>query len=353
MLRRFIYPSMLLPAVLIILLGACDNRPAPKKQAGKAEASPALPVDITVAREADLSQQEVITGTTLPFREVIVRSEVAQRVLQVGFHDGAFVSRGQLLYKLNDADLQARLLQLAVELKMAKLDELRLAELRKTEAVRQQEYDEVATRLSVLEAQRELLRAELSKTLITAPFAGKIGISKMVAGAYVTPNTELVSLQDQHQIKINFSVPERYLPLIKKGNAVEFLTELAPERYPATIIATEPGVDAGSRSILVQAVAANPGNKLRSGLSAKIFFSTISAGTKGIMVPTEALLPGGEGYTVYLLKGGTARMTPVMIGNRSESHAVITSGLQHGDSVIVSNTLRLNDGAPVQVATSK
>lgn len=354
MLRKLIYLALLSSAVIISLLSACnDSKSALKKDANVPVPSPALPVDVVVAREEDLSQHEVITGTLLPYREVVIRSEVPQKILQVGFLDGGDVSHGQLLYKLNDADLQARLKQLSAELKLASLNEQRLADLLKTEAVKQQEYDEVATRLHVLEAQKEQLKADLTKTTIEAPFSGKIGISKVVAGAYVTPNTELVYLQDQQQVKINFSVPEKYLPLIKSGSTIHFSTALSPEQYTATIKATEPGVNAENRSILVQAVAANPGNRLRTGLSAKIFFATVNAATKGITVPTEALLPGNGGYTVYVLKEGKAKVMPVIISNRTEARAIITSGLQNGDSVIVSNTLRLGDGSPVQAVTSK
>lgn len=354
MLRKFISPALLLLAVIISLLSACsDSKSAPNKDASVPVPAPALPVDVVVATEEDVSQQEIITGTTLPYREVIIRSEVPQKVLQVGFQDGGNVSQGQLLYKLNDSDLQARLKQLSAELKLAALNEQRLADLLKTEAVRQQEYDEVTTQLHVLEAQKEQLKSDLAKTIIEAPFSGKIGISKVVAGAYVTPNTELVYLQDQQQIKINFSVPEKYLPLIKSGSSIHFSTALSPEQNTATIKATEPGANAENRSILVQAVAANPGNKLRTGLSAKIFFSTVGTGTKGITVPTEALLPGNGGYTVYVLKGGYAKVVPVNISSRTEARAIITSGLQSGDSVIISNTLRLGDGLPVQAVTSK
>lgn len=353
MFRIPIQPVLLSLAVSAGLLAACSNGRSAPQQAAAPQAAPAVPVDIVLAQEETLQQHESITGTTLPFREVIIRSEVPQRILQVGFQDGAHVAQGQLLYKLNDADLQARLKQLSAELQLAALNEKRLADLLKTEAVRQQEYDEVATRLHILQAQKEMLQADLAKTAIHAPFAGSIGITKMVAGAYVTPNVELVSLQDLSQIKLHFAVPEKYLPLIRTGSTVHFTTGLSADQHTATIRATEPGVDANNRSVLVQAVAANPGGKLKGGLSARIFFSTTGADAKGITIPTEALIPGGNGYAVFVKKGGSAKMSPVTIGSRTETHAVITSGLQDGDSVIVSNILRLGDGAPVQAVASK
>lgn len=352
MFRIPVFPNLLSLAVSVSFLAACSSGKSTPQQTTAAP-SPALPVDIVLAKADTLRQLESITGTTLPFREVTIRSEVPQRILHVGFQDGAEVAAGQLLYKLNDADLQARLKQLSAELQLAGLNEKRLADLLKSETVKQQEYDEVATRLNVLLAQKEILQAELTKTTIHAPFSGRIGITKAVAGAYVTPNAELVSLQDLAQIKINFAVPEKYLPLVKTGAVVHFTTELSGEQFTATIRATEPGVNADNRSVMVQAVAANPGSRLKGGLSARVYFSTAESNAKGITVPTEALIPGGSGYAVFIKKDGAAKMSPVTIAGRTETHAVITAGLQDGDSVIVSNILKLGDGAPVQAVVSK
>jgi len=336
------------------LLAACgSNKSKDHKGATANPVASQLPVDIIIAEERALNGEEAMPGTVVAYREVSIVSEVSQKIARVAFADGSYVKAGQLLYKLNDADIQARLKQLAAELDLAKLNEQRLTALLKTETIKQQEYDEAASRLDVLEAQQELLRADLAKTTITAPFSGKIGISRLITGAYVTPGKELVSLQDQEQIKINFSVPEKYLYLIKAGSIIRFSSGQGQEKRRARIVATEPGISADDRSMLVQALAPNPGNRLQPGLSAKIFFPTVDMDTKGIAIPTEALLPGDNGYAVYVLKEGRAKITPVAIGNRTEAQASIVSGLRHGDSVVISNTLRLGDGVPVRAILSK
>jgi membrane fusion protein (multidrug efflux system) len=338
-----------------LLLIACDsNKGKTEKEAATpvADASK-LPVDVVIVREQELDQEEVVTGTMIPYREVSIVSEIPQKIIQVAFNDGGYVSQGQLLYKLNDADIKARLKQLSAELKLARLNEERLGRLLKTETVRQQEYDEAAMKLQSLEAQEDLLQVELNKTVIRAPFSGKIGISKVDPGAYVSPGTELVSLQNQGSIKINFSVPEKYLPQVKVGKKISFTTELSDQQYSATIRATEPGVNAQNRSLQVQAIADNPGGKFRAGQSAKIYFRTAGKEAKAMTLPTEALIPGGQGYSVFVIKNGAAKSTPVSIGNRTETEAIITSGLTNGDSVIVSNILRAGEGMPVQVIASR
>lgn len=347
--------ALVLYSLLTILLIACGSNK--EKTLKETNAPPVdaskLPVDVVIVQEQDLNQEEVLVGTMIPYQEVAIVSEIPQKIIRVAFNDGGYVSKGKLLYKLNDGDAKARLKQVNAELKLARLNEQRLSRLLKTETVTQQEYDETATKLQSLEAQKDLLQVQLNKTEIRAPFSGKIGISKVVSGSFVSPGTELVTLQDQHTIKINFSVPEKYLPQIKVGNKISFTTELSGQQYTATIKATEPGINAQSRSLQVQAITGNLRNQFSAGLSARINFSTSGKYAKGITLPTEALIPGVQGYTVFVIKNGTAKSTPVSIGNRTETEATITSGLNNGDSVIVSNILRVGDGTLVKAIASR
>jgi len=347
---------ILLPILCgMVLIAACDgNKGKTQKQSTTEPANVnKLQVDAIVVNEEPLNQEELIVGTITSSREVAVVSEIAQKIVQVAFQEGGNVSRGQLLYKLNDAELKAHLKGLDAELKLARLNEQRMSNLMKTETVNQQQYDETAVKLQSLEAQREILQVELNKTEIRAPFSGKIGISNFDPGAFVSSGTVLVSLQDQGSVKLNFSVPEKYFPLVKTGNKINFTTGLSDQQLTATIKAAEPGLNAQNRALKVQASAANPNGMFSAGLAVKIHFQTSAKNAKAINLPTEALIPSGEGYSVFVIKNGFAKSKAVNIGNRTETVALITSGLNTGDSVIVSNLLRLGDGMPVQAIVSK
>lgn len=346
--------GILIP-LLGILLIACESKL--EKQTGEtATANPdasKLPVDIIIAQEQLLNHEEAVVGTMMSNREVSIVSELPQKITKVAFKDGTYVSQGAVLYTLNDGDIRSRLKQVGAELELAQLNKERMGNLLKTETVRQQEYDEAYMRFRSLEAQQDLLHVQLAKTVIRAPFSGKIGISKVYLGAYVTPGAELVMLQDQSNIKINFSVPEKYLPLIQIGDKVRFTSELSDQEHVAIISATEPGLNAQGRSLQVQAITNNDSGHFRAGLSAKVYFSVTSKGAKGILVPTEALAPGEKGYTVFVIKNGVAKPVDVTISNRTETDAVLTSGITKNDSIIVSNMLRLGDGTPVKVFMTK
>lgn len=344
--------SLLVLSTLVfgILLITCENK-SPKGSASAVANK--LPVDIIVAQEKALNQQEIFVGTIMPHREVAIVSETAQKITKVAFKDGSYASQGAILYTLNDADIRSRLRQVQAELKLARLNNDRMTNLLKTETIKQQEYDETLMRLNSLEAQQDYLQTELAKTVIRAPFSGKTGISQVHTGAYVSPGTPLVNLQDQSSIKINFTLPERYLSLITTGTPIKFSTGQSEEQYNASITATEPGLDTQGRSLQVQATTNNTSGKFRAGQSVKVYFSIEQKGTTGVMIPTEALMPGGKGYNAFIIKGGLAKPIPVTISNRTETEAIITSGIKSGDSIIVSNMLRIGEGTPVQAVVKK
>lgn len=333
-------------AIVSCTTQAADNEAQPSAGVMK------LPVDVKVVTNQSITQEEVVAGSILSTREVTIMSEVSRKITGIHFQNGQTVFKGQLLYKLDDAEVTAKLKQVAAELALAKLNESRLADLLLSDAVRQEEYDVANTKLNSLLANEELLEAELAKTSIQAPFSGVIGITKAEIGSLVSPGTPLVTLQEQGQVKITFDVSEKYITKIKKGTEIYFTTAANPTRNAATIIASESGIDPQSRSITIHALANNKTGALKSGMSAQVYFSTQEKGAKGIILPTESLIPGSNGYSVFLVKNGVAKISPVTIGNRTEADALITSGLVDGDTVMVSNILRSGDGTPVQVITA-
>lgn len=326
---------------------AADNSSQSSSQTNR------LPVDVKVVKASRLIQEETVAGSILPNKEVTIMSEVSRKVTAVSFSDGSKVAKGQLLYKLDDSDVIARLKQVQAELSLAKLNETRLSQLLKNESVRQEEYDVAATRLKSLEASEEILQVELSKTTIRAPFSGMIGITKVEIGSLVSPGMPLVILQEQGNIKIEFTIPEKYLAHVTKGKKIQFSTTSDGQKFTARISATESGLDIQSRTITVHAVAANHNNILRPGMSARVHLSIVSEGATGITLPTESLIPSAHGYSVFTVKNGLAKITAVTVGNRSDSEALITSGINDGDTVMISNILRSGDGTPVQIVSTK
>lgn len=129
--------------LLGLLLNACGNTDNKNKDSEMPEqGSGKLPVDIIIAQPKLLNQEDAVIGTLVPNSEVTITSEIPLKVTKVTFKDGSNVSKGTILYMLDDSEVKARLKQVRAELEMAKLTKNRLGNLLKTEAVNQQEYDE-------------------------------------------------------------------------------------------------------------------------------------------------------------------------------------------------------------------
>lgn len=348
-----VFGGLLINGAFLLFLSSCEQGKAETKKEKVAAVAPKLPVDVKIVKPSKFDQKEVLVGTVLPHQEVTIVSEISKKVTSIAFTDGSYIRKGQLLYKLADSDLRAQLKKVESQLKLAQLDQQRFSELLKTNAVKQQEYDQIYTTLQTLEAEKELHEVEIAKTEIRAPFSGNIGISRIDVGSVINSSTVLTTLQDLHRVKIQFTVPEKYSDLVKKGGKVIFTTETHEKPFSATISATEPGVDAQTRGLVVEAIAENQNQKLRSGLSAKVHFNIYEDNSNAFTIPSESLIPAATGYTVYVVRGGIAKMQPVKVLNRSENEALIGEGLQSGDTVMTSNILRTTDGTAVQIVSAQ
>jgi membrane fusion protein, multidrug efflux system len=212
------------------------GQPAPV--AGKGSTTPqpqAIKVSGYIIKNTSLANQIKVTGTILPNEEIELRSEVSGRIVKLNFVEGTTVTKGQLLLKINDADLQAQLKKAKSQNQLAKENEKRLNLLLQKEGISQADYEIAVNQLNVSAADIEALTAQIEKTEIRAPFTGVIGLRGISEGAYITPQTNIATLQDAGQMKIEFSIPERYVAQVRKGNEIGFTVENSLEKYTARL----------------------------------------------------------------------------------------------------------------------
>jgi membrane fusion protein, multidrug efflux system len=344
--------TLIISSLLLIVINlSCSTKAESSKKQKHSPAPAALPIDAVIAKETSLESSEKLAGSIIANRSVDIMSELSRKVVSVHFKDGNVVNEGQVLFELDDADLRAKQRQVAAELNLAKLTEARLKKLLASETVREEEYDVALAKLDALKAANEIVLTELSKTIIRAPFSGLVGISKVHEGTLVSPGLTLVNLQEQRRLKLMFSVAEKYLSITKVGRKILFTTAVDDQIFTATISSTEASLDQQSRNITVHAVVENSSSMLRPGMSVVVHFSPTVENASGIMIPTEALMAGEKGYSVFLVKNGSAAITPVEIANRTELSALVVSGIKSGDTVMTSNLLRAANGTPVSIVS--
>jgi membrane fusion protein (multidrug efflux system) len=349
--------SLLLVALAyfsILFISGCTAHAEDKSSAAASikPAAPGIPVDARIVKPALLKDELEITGTLEPNQQVDIVSELPRKIIRINVKDGATVKAGQLLFEMDNADLLAQLEKLQQQEKLAKLNEERLRDLIEHEAVVQQDYDQAFTNLKVLQAQITELEVTLAKTRIRAPFSGHIGIIQVYPGAVVSVNTVLTHLEDNSRVKVDFHVPEKYAQTISTGSLQHFTVASDSKQYSATVVAKEAGVDQNTRTLLIRAVSDNPGRKLLAGQSARMQLA-LHADADALMVSSQALIPTSRGYNVYVVKNEHVQLTPVEIGQRGPVTVEVLHGLNQGDTVVISNLLRLSPDAQIRFASLK
>lgn len=345
---------LILSLPLMIFLHACASRANEPIAAATTAvaAAPGIPADGHVVTAGEVKQLLEITGTLAANQEVTISSELTKKVVSVPVKEGNVVAKGTLLFQLDDADLQAQLERLRQQEKLAALNEARLKDLIAHDAASQQDYDQAATNLAVLKAEIRALQTTIDKTRIRAPFSGRIGIIRTYPGALVSPSTALTTIVDDAQVKVEFSIPEKYANLVAPGKQQTFSVEGDSTAHKAIVISKESFVDQATRTLMVRAIAPNNQHKLVVGQSARLSIALRTSGN-ALQIPSQSLMPSSQGYSVFLLKNGKAQATPVVVGQRDANNVQITSGLQSGDTVITSNQLRLTPNTDVRIVNLK
>jgi membrane fusion protein (multidrug efflux system) len=194
------------------------------------------------------------------------------------------------------------------------------------------------------------MQASIDKTIIRAPFDGKIGFKNISIGAFITPSTIITTIRQDSRLKLEFSVPEKYTPTVQLNNVIYFTTEASPKKYEAKIYATESGITQENRSLKVHAVVENTDKNITAGSFAKVAFD-MGDNNDAIMIPTQAIIPEARDKKVIVFNGGIADFKVVTTGTRDSARVEILSGLSIGDTVITTGLLSIKPGSEIKLSS--
>src|SRR5690606_16850691 len=158
--------------------------------------------------------------------------------------------------------------------------------------------------------------------------------------------TPIATLVNTKQLKITFSIPEKYASRMKLDSELMFTVSGSEEEYKAKIYAIEPMVDLATRTLKMRAIAENTEGKLYAGTLANVILP-LETVDDALLVPTESLIPIQNGKMIFVSKGGKAKQIEVETGPRTDSSVRVISGLKPGDTILTSGVMSLKDGAPV------
>lgn len=295
-----------------------------------------------------LTDEILAVGRIVPDEEVHLSFETSGKITDIYFSEGTYVSKGTLLAKVNDSQLQAQLARLQAQVPLAEERVYRQSTLLQRDAVSREALEIVKTELATLNADIEKVKAEIAMTELRAPFDGVIGLRQVSVGAYASPSTVIATLTSVRPVKIEFSIAERYANDIKRGTGLSFKVAGILDEMNAEVYATESRLDAETHNLLVRAIYPNSNGELLPGLYADIRLRQKEI-PDAIAVPANAIVPEMGKNKVFVYRNGKAEPIEVITGIRTEAEVQILQGLQSGDTIITSATLQLRKGSAVTI----
>ncbi len=348
----------LIYALLIIVLGGfiayrvVSNKS--KNDESKKFGDKDKPTTVTgiVVKTSTFDNNLSLSGSIEANEQIEIHSEVSGIVEGIYFTEGTYVNKGQVLFKVNDIELRAQLRQAQTKEGLAAENERRAKLLLQKEAISQEEFDVANADYASMKAQTQLIKAQIAKTSVKAPFSGKIGLRSISPGTYITPTVLVAKLVNTGKIKITFSIPEKYASQVNPNSNIDFSVSGSNKIYTAKIYAIEPEISVETRTLQIRAIADNIDGKLFPGTFADVKLP-LNIIKDAIVVPSESIVPVQDGKKVYIANMGKAKEVMVDATTRTDASILILSGLKAGDTLITSGVMSLKNEAPIKVKVKK
>ncbi len=316
--------------------------------APQAVQKPKLMVEAVTLRASKLDNKLIVTGSVLSNESLELKSESSGKITKLFFEEGKPVTKGSLLLEINNEEIQAQLQKQKYNQKLNQDNEFRQRKLLEKDAISQEEYDNALNRLNTTVADIQLLRAQLEKTRIKAPFDGVIGLRYVSQGAYISPATVVATLYNISPAKIEFAVPARYSTQVKRDEKIFFTIENDLTVYEGQVYAVEPRIDPETRTLKIRAVSENKSGRLIPGQFVKVQL-VLQSVEDAILVPSEAVIPDQGGKKVFLADNGKAKEVKIETGIRTERALEVLSGLKAGDTLLTTGILQLRPGIDIKI----
>lgn len=313
------------------------------------KSAPATAVEASRVASTPLERSIEAVGNLISNESVVLSPEIAGRVTEITFKEGQDVLKGAQLLRLDDSIYKAQLAQAEAGLSLSQANYKRSEELFKKQTGTGRALDEARAKYNVDRAAVDLAKAQLDKSVITAPFDGVVGLRQVSIGDYVTPGQQLVNYESIDPLKVDFRIAEVYLSSIKTGQRIKVTVDAYPDKsFDGEVYAIDPRVDSAGRSIIIRATLPNIEKLLRPGLFARVRL-VVERKESALTVDEQALVPQGQDQFVYRVVDGKAVMTKVKTGIRRGGKVEITEGLSASDTVITAGQMKIRPNSAVTV----
>lgn len=321
-----------------------------------AQSKNTVPVISAVANTEEFADVIEALGTLKANNSVIITSTVTELVTEIHFDDGQRVKRGDLLVSMDTSDEEALLLEEQARLNEAQRQVKRLQPLADQNTASKSALDTQISLVNVSQAKIQGIQSQINKRRITAPFDGIIGLREISVGTLAQPGIELATLDDDVVMKMDFSVPERYLSFLRQGLKIDAETHAFPDQlFSGEIASIDSRINPNTRAVQVRAIVKNDDLLLKPGILMRI--KLLTQPRTALLIPEEAVTSASTQQFVFVVTNDnnltTVRRTPIKVGTRYGGQIEILNGLSQGDQVIIHGTLRVADGSAVEVIAIK
>jgi multidrug efflux pump subunit AcrA (membrane-fusion protein) len=394
--QRVVFPAVLLLGISLSVAG-CGSE-------ARTKAADPLPEALAVATAAVESRPVErylrVTGSLAADEQAEVSAETAGRIVDTPVERGTRVAAGAILVRIsatetsaqlqeaeaNAAQIEARLGVSAdqpfdpervpdvrtakASLDLAEAEFERIRSLLDQNVVSRSEYDQRRAQvdsarqqyqsarnaaeqsyraLHAARARVALARKSVADTAVRAPFAGLVAERAVSVGDYVSRGTRVATVVRIDPIRVELTVPEQSVSLIQAGQTVRLTVDAYPgEEFIAKVRYVSPSLAAQQRALTVEAIAPNPGGRLKPGL-----FATASIqqpqGTPALLLPANAIETVAGTSRLYVVEADRAEERIVTTGETADGRTEVTSGVEQGEVVALDPKGRLTDGMPVRV----
>lgn len=335
---------------LFISVISCKNKSAEttktKQQAGAKQAP--QKVEAIIASPQKIDQSIEVPGTLTASESTEIHPEVSGRITMLNVREGSYVGKGSVIAKIYDADLQAQLRKSQAQLGIANQTANRLSQLLKIQGISRQDYDLAVLNANNIRADIEIIRTNIAKTVVRSPFSGKLGLKEISVGAYVTPQVIIAVIKKTSDLKLDFSVPEKYISQVKNGTMLFFKVEGSDVRHAAKVAATASGITENTRNLLVRAAVVGNDASLIPGAFASVILD-FAPNYTAIMVPTQSVIPQARGKKLIVYKNGVAKFIDVTTGVRDSANVQILSGINAGDTIVTTGLMSVKPDSKIVI----
>jgi membrane fusion protein (multidrug efflux system) len=330
-------------ALAATLLSGCGDGGGPPQEFS-------VKVAVTKPEVSRVEDTLPAVGTIEADERVIIQPEVSGLIESVHFEEGQRVAKGEILFRLRSRKEEAQLAQVEADRQLAQANLERARTLAGTKAISEQELDQMASALAAHAAAYELESRRLEERVIHAPFDGVLGPREVSVGQYVQEGTRLVTLVQDSRVKVEFRIPERQMGDLRIGQEGRVRVTAFPEAvFSGQVDLIDPEVDPATRTVRGRLLVANPEHQLRPGMFARVEL-VVGARDDALVVPESALVPSLDAFSVFVVRDGRARITPVKLGVRLPGKVELREGVNRDATVVISGTQKIVDGTRVEPA---